>query len=537
MKFDAVSRRMFLQGAKRATLAIPLLPSLMPKLAWGDEPQVPLRYVVVAADLGYCMHADWYPTNNRPANQLAAPGDGPVHTQSLKSFVSGPTASFSPIFGSLLNPYLSEINFLRGLDNVYQYGHSKASSLGNVAASVARVNNHPPNIPTIDHVINNNRAFNPNGHDVALMGYTRPSGVGDDYDNLSWARGVGGAGTRYVFQGSPQQMFNKLFPNPTIFTSPTAAMPDYRVDQLSAVLEDYRRTMRSGHISATDKATLEATADRFNDLQKSLGVVPMAGRCDPTGLSLPGTRTTLAEDQRTLQAFADVLFMGMACDVVRVGVLASFFDNARSAICRNEFGIPASGHYHESCTHNPYGTTGGRPNRERITTFNRWHVTGALVPLLQKMSGFVESNGKSMLYNSLVHYTQESSLVHHRYSIPTVLAGKAGGRLKTGHLIDYQDRSKAPGRGFQGHTVNPTSPAFTNQWPGLLYNRLFPTIFNLLGIEPAAYQAQLSPNGIGTQGGYGYIAPSASTSANAINNEYRMALSGSLLPLPSLDAV
>jgi hypothetical protein len=88
-----------------------------------------------------------------------------------------------------------------------------------------------------------------------------------------------------------------------------------------------------------------------------------------------------------------------------------------------------------------------------------------LARLLRVMDQITDTDGHSLLDNSLVYACNElSDPTHaktHLQNMAVLLAGSAGGKLSTGHYLDYAGR---------------------------LFNSLFVTMFNAMGLTPADYQ-------------------------------------------------
>jgi hypothetical protein len=155
----------------------------------------------------------------------------------------------------------------------------------------------------------------------------------------------------------------------------------------------------------------------------------------------------------------------------------------------------------------------------------RQFVDAFVVPLVQELDSAVESNGKSILDNSLVHMTLECSTVHSDYSKPCLLIGGAGGALTTGHFIDYS-RREAGLFPKQGDTMSadPNDSKFGHIYHGTHYNRSLTTILQAMGLQSQDYE---NPgintffkgrtdsligglnNGITNVGGYGHVGPAA----------------------------
>ena len=94
MKFNRLTRRMFLQGSGGALVSIPFLTSLLPRETWAQSAGTPIRrfiYVKSPYELGH--HASWLPMIGATANlgqpsQVLAGTNGhhSVRWQNLRDF-------------------------------------------------------------------------------------------------------------------------------------------------------------------------------------------------------------------------------------------------------------------------------------------------------------------------------------------------------------------------------------------------------------------------------------------------------------------
>ena len=158
---------MFLEGALGATLAIPFLESLLPKVARGAA-AAPIKRLIVMKTYstqiifdrypslkgnGYILKDDKYTGNKADGTTLLTK---PVEAGS--KYMSAPLADFatggiSHILGTGLNPFLSKMTLLRGLDFLPATNHNYAALLGNYSscdeATPAEANTLPK-VPTID---------------------------------------------------------------------------------------------------------------------------------------------------------------------------------------------------------------------------------------------------------------------------------------------------------------------------------------------------------------------------------------------------
>jgi hypothetical protein len=148
--------------------------------------------------------------------------------------------------------------------------------------------------------------------------------------------------------------------------------------------------------------------------------------------------------------------------------------------------------FHQGHSHQPFSViaaNGNRINHQYMGEIWSLYVQGFMIPLIEALDSFTETNGRTILDNSIVHMTIESSTVHNDSNKPCIMVGGAGGALTTGHFIDYSRRELGPceqqGDNFNGD-VN--SPRFGHCYHGQHYNRSLTTILQAMGLTPNQYE-------------------------------------------------
>jgi len=214
---------------------------------------------------------------------------------------------------------------------------------------------------------------------------------------------------------------------------------------------------------------------------------------------------------------ADLVVAAMMCDLNRVFHFSGYISDAYYNKSSEEF--------HNGHSHQPLETVAGKINHEYMADIQGQFVKNFLAPLLDGMAAAIDpANGKSILYNSLVHFSIEHGTVHSFSDVPTLLAGNAGGALTSGHMIDYTNKAifdgefNIPAEG--GWSGDPSSPNWIGFAHGLPVNRVLVTALQAMGLQRADYErtdinqwyANLTSGAIGTQnngitsvGGYGLV--------------------------------
>ncbi len=524
-KKQTYPRRMFLKGMGGFTLAIPLLPSLLPREAWGQSPAVIKRYFSMVGNYDYGHHQNWFPTLNELPLVGSSGTDLSYRYQRLNTFLPQTNSMLSPIFGNRLNPFVNKMNLFRGLNLHTRIGHGQGHMLGNIAAT----DGHDTTVtalkrlPTIDQVLAANRRFTPHSNDPLILG-----------EAWSFLRDQNGTVQRASGRWpKPHQLFDQLFTRGgvPIPESGGSSQAHPRRDALSRVLEDYQRIRRGRHISSEDAQVLDNALDRFSDIQSRLGSNQTTTGCSYS--SIDGNRTrndgvsfghqyNPEQHAYAYDLFAKIFVAAASCDLHRVfdfhtGMLDHYFDRHNTE------------DFHQGHSHQPWAqvaSNGNKINHAYMGEIWRLFIDGFLVPLVSGLDQVIEANGRSALDNSLVHLTLECSTVHSDMNKPCLLIGSANGAITTGHLIDYSRRELGPhvnqGDNFE---PDPSNPRFGHCYHGAHYNRSLTTILRALGLNPNEYEDPeinlffqnrmdgllgAHNNGVARVGGYGHIGASTS---------------------------
>jgi hypothetical protein len=120
--------------------------------------------------------------------------------------------------------------------------------------------------------------------------------------------------------------------------------------------------------------------------------------------------------------------MALACDLTRVATLQ--WTNSATTKVFNFLG-PDITEGHHPMAHNGYADPA---NRERLTRISAFYAE-QLAYLVAKLKSMPEGDG-SVFDNTLIFWTNEHADGNHlRQGMPYVLAGSAGGALKTGRYV------------------------------------------------------------------------------------------------------
>ena len=439
-------------------------------------------------------------------------------------------AGLSRVLGPSLTPFLKDLSVFRGLDHSTWFGHGTGQFLGNFSG----VSNNQQlakleNIRTIDYLLSTNSKFDPSKRPSVCLGWGRCYSYGPD--------ATGAVIQRSQLANTVLRAYNILFNNGALpeggDTTPPSAHP--RRDVLSRVLEDFNRVRNGRQISRVDRLVLDNAFDKISDLQRGLAaeanIAPLV--CKHKGLDTTQDGT-MFDSSLTMKNFANLIIAIALCDLSRVVNFSMGISGAYDKTPDPNID------FHQGHSHSPFDVVLGQVNWEYMGDIHAQSMRYFMAPLLKGLSEAIDpANGKSILYNSLVHYGIEHSQVHSQFSAPTLLAGSAAGAIKSGNYIDFSNYSHGPVlEGPAGMSRVPTDPNFHHDYYGIPYNQLLVTIMQAFGLGPSDYENSginshwqnrsdglYGPinNGISNVGGYGYITMSAEDmAANPyISKQYR----------------
>ncbi|MFO0551528.1 MAG: DUF1552 domain-containing protein [Polyangiaceae bacterium] len=242
---------------------------------------------------------------------------------------------------------------------------------------------------------------------------------------------------------NPWSVFESLFSD--LGTDPVgfAKLKARRASVLDAVDKKYDKLRTK--LGSSDRAKLEQHLDAVRDLESRLdnpgGVI--GGYCQmPEPGVAPDNITSYLGDPSNFAAIGklqmDLLLMAFACDLTRVGTLQwSASTNNRPYPWLLYEGAPILDDEH-GLGHQPDTATAAWG---KLAVIRRWNLE-QLLYLLQGLDGMAEGDG-TMLDNTVVVMGSEIARgnTHSHMDQHFVLAGGAGGYLKTGIHVDYADRA------------------------------------------------------------------------------------------------
>ncbi|MDG2383313.1 MAG: DUF1552 domain-containing protein [Pirellulaceae bacterium] len=397
MKSKTVSRRVVLRGAG-AAIALPWLESLQLSTSRAAGPTRPRRVAFFYIPNGVVQNA-W-----NPVDQGA-------------DFTLTPTLEpLSPIRDKTL--VLSNLDRIKvaGTD-----GHAQASTCWLSSAAPDELS--PAGYPlkrTVDQLI-----ADVAGKETAFRSLELSCNPYEDnresiyFDNISWY----GHGHVARSLRDPKEVFDRLF----------------RVqDQgrggsvLDLVLEDARSL--KGTLGRTDQRKLDEYTNSIRTVEQQITRVRRRqAEINRLNLSAPVKPWQAMHRDEFIQVMGDLMILALQTDLTRVASLMTAPERWSSPLkVEGWFEKPIQ---HHSWTHGQ----GNESVRKQLEKLDRFHVE-QFVQLVQKMDATPDGEG-TLLDNMLFMMGSglSSGELHVCSNLPTVIAGEAGGRIKTGQHVRYAE--------------------------------------------------------------------------------------------------
>ena len=499
MKYDKMNRRFFLQGLGGSLLSLPILPSLLPRAHAQSLPALKYLVMMGSGHGGVGNIGDWAPMpsfdpDNSLLNRLAMFPVGGVNSIDhlvrharldtlltsnpghLGGNVDGGQQRLSYILGSFMNPHLSKMNFLNGIDiGTFYSGHHRGVFSGNLSAPV---NNPTANAelqdwPTLDQYLSASTSFYPNPEQISLRAVTNSNTMSHAPDGTLIPATAG------RIDGYYRSIFDKYESSSSPAEVARRDKKNYLIDR---VYEDYRRLLNGSspaarRISSVDRVRVEQHVATLFDIQnKYKNFVSSCG--DVTG---PDARAYLRNDSRNpagigigeaWNLLTDLIASAFSCGATRI-----------SGLYLPTVPLGYSGDYHQEVAHQ----ASSNPARQLIHNSNfRWCAENIVTNLVSKLDAIsVDGQTGSILDNGLVTWTHECGRVTHQHNnVGLVTFGSLGGFFNTGNYVDYRNHSN------MGLLNN--SPSAIRR-PGVPIPRFWANIVQGFGFNRADYERNGRP--------------------------------------------
>ncbi len=466
-----LSRRQVLRGAGGFTLALPWLPSLLPRGA--DAAPSPLaqpRFVAICTEHGALWEQNMHPAAGQ-TEQMTYAGHAIRRSPLVRTEANG-RASLSPILSAdatvMTDALVAKMNVLRGLDVPFYIAHHRGGHLGNWAANDGNGEDGQiqmgSDTPTIDQVLAWSNTFY---SDLSTV-LERSMVIGND---ISWGWSNPQTQSGSIQATAPEfsslALFNRIF-------VPEEEEDNPRPPVVDRVMENYQSLRQSNQrLSAGDRLRLDAHIERIDELQRRLAVAVSCGDI-PTPMADseqlwgdPSFPVNPTLNREFWQLFNDVILAAFACGTSRIAVLR-VTDNFSSFV----------GDWHQDIAHQAHLPDGAA--QQEIADGNQRTFEDVFMDLVAKLD-IDEGDGTTMLDNTLVQWTQESGpMTHESVDSPVVTAGSAGGCLATGQFLDYRNMNNPMFDPYEGTPVR--------LYGGLIYNQYLGSVLQAMGLSPDEYE-------------------------------------------------
>lgn len=474
-----LSRRQVLRGLGGATVALPLLPSLLN----GDEakaasPGALRRFIALRSEHGAVLGSNMFPADSVLTDSQDYAGYS-VRRGDLVVDSAGAKPMLCPALSAagLTQALAAKMNVLRGLDLSFYIAHHSGGSLGNYGDST---DNKREYRPTCDQVL----AWSPKFYADLSTILMRSVVAGDK--GMSWGYTnpqdpQNSAVTQLHAEDSSLKLFGQIYKDPG---NPAQQRPPV----IDRVLEDYKR-LRSGNrrLSARDKLRLDDHIARLDEIDRRLKVqVSCSSITTPTKDSASLYGDTFFRDVpkhiEYWQLLNDVIVAALACNTSRIVTLRAgdMWDGGAAGWFSD-----TTLEWHQEVAHKSH-----QPDRQALMlAAQQRFFEHVFLDLASKLDAVLDVNG-TLLDSCLMFWTQESgSYTHDPIELPVVTAGGACDWLKTGNYADYRNMN------LVAHDGN-GDPANEVTHCGLLYNQWLGTAMQAMGLAPADYESV-------PKGGYG----------------------------------
>ena len=413
----SLSRRTLLRGLGTA-VALPLLETMSPTrllAATASKSKPPLRMAFFYVPNGAHM-PDWTPDQ-----------DG-------RGYKAPPTLD-------RLKEHRDTFNVLSGLtlDGARAHGDGGGDHARSVAAFLTGAHPRKTNgadiqngisvdQATAQHVGNQTRfASLELGLEASAQAGNCDSGYSCAYaSNMSW-RGPTNPMAKEI---DPGALFDRLFAGDTVKQTRRAksTREKYRKSVLDFVLDDAQRLHKV--LPAVDRRKLDEYLYSVRDVERRLGSTEMLRMSEDGVPDYPRPRGVPKGLSKHSELMMDMVTLAMQTDSTRV--ISFMFTNAGSN--RSYAEIDVSEGHHELSHHGK-----SEHKQEQIAKINRFHID-RFAYLLNKLKSINEGE-RTLLENSMVLYGSGISDGdrHNHDDLPILLAGNAGGKVKTGQHIRYKN--------------------------------------------------------------------------------------------------
>ncbi|MEM6958089.1 MAG: DUF1552 domain-containing protein [Myxococcota bacterium] len=463
------NRRSFLRGLGGSVLSLPFLQSLAPSHLQAQADAVPLRLVVFVSKFGvYARH--WHETSVDPSERL----EDNAHAMPLADFGD---RSINRVLGNRFRRFYPKMNLIRGLDSPSrEQNHNTSIPLSascsgrkSTTGTGERINAFPVSSHSIDALLDE-RIYGAEPHlrAIRIAPFMNLSGGAMRWISISHRDGMS-----IPSETSMRATYNRLFGDLADVESAGPTAQERQISALDAALPEVRRTLEARRLSGADRRTLEQYLDRVNELRSDI-----AGRRSAV-CSVPGVQALEVDGydhaREIYDSLNEMIVSSFTCDLTRIAII-----NGTHATANPRHVIFHGNSHHEV----------REPGQDHDDTDRDYYQTqaGYFFDLAERMDSVVEANGRTMLDNSILLWTntQGAGDGHRCNNIPIVTLGSGGGQIRTGQFLDYQQRP-----------IQYEQDRYQWRPVGRFYSYLLQDIMRCFGLGPSDWEMLGEGNGFG----------------------------------------
>ena len=469
-------RRRFLAGFGGALVGLPYLESLAPRAAQAQDAAVK-RFGVFFACNGVNM-GRWFPTQDY----------GPLTEAHLLGTANEPLTALR---GKLLYPrgvHMSPRGWGRDGGGGDDHGKGMAHKL---TAQFAEAEEWLALGPSVDHVIA--AEINPGNEGARRPPMNLMVGRAGRYRGLDFSS-YSGEATAVAAVNNPRNAYAEFMNlnSDDADAGEAAARVAARRESVLDLVRDQFEALEQGPLSAADRAKLEAHFTSIRELEQTVtnsGISSWDAALVERAQPYEGADEAVEENDQyatIADLQVDIMALALACDYTRVATLQ--FDHGAAGPTFAWDGMQHEYNHHKlshgKVRDDCFGdsTESGCDDvagyEDMLFDIDLWHQR-KFARLLEKLEGYSEADGASVLDNSVILYTNELSdgKDHSWLDLPYVLAGSCAGYFKQGEYVHLGDYEEAP------------------------HNKLLNTLVNAMGIPSDWFGVAEGEGGQTMQGG------------------------------------
>lgn len=454
--FDRTTRRQFLRGAGGAVLALPLLPSLLPRDVEAQAvAQMSNERYFVHMTTNHALFAESYygPLLTATPTATMTHGGLAVRSAPLPWTTQGDMTVISDVIRArttALTPRMRGlINVINGLDFARSIGHNRGWPLGGTE-----------DMPSIDQTIAASTAFYPTP-------VLQPVIVRNE---VSRSRSGSGVVRTPESAESNTKLFDRLF---RTTTGTPGAIPD-SVVVVDRVREHANLVLRDPSCSADCRSRLTDYLDLLAQAERGLQTSVASSFQRPTTDTLAFEREAGFYGAPARHAQAEQLWNDIVVAAFSAGI-------SRLYVCgpvEYTFGPEPNHSWHNIYAH-------GQDDAQIRAGFAaavQLQFEGALLDIATKLDAVRTADGRTLLDKAIVAKSFEMGSGghpghHHNRCIPIVSIGNAGGYFRTGLSVDYRDLTSF------AWSSNP------RWYKGLLYDQWLGMVIRAMGVPSSHFDS------------------------------------------------